>query len=272
MCTCGQARTDPFAIPRGWGTPGATPVKRAESDMSSSVLVGGELALPEEKMVVDVVGVQDGRGATGVVQEVSGDEIVLGLLPRDGRQPVGPEPGSRMELVWKDAEGLLAMLVEVRERAAGSVLRVRRAGPTAPGQRRGAVRSPLGLPVQVTRGKDELCGLTVDVSEGGLRCVLNLPDAETSRELGEGPVEEATGDGVVQQAAGKLAVGDRVTVLLTFDNTVVRSAADVVRRHGRKDGRVEVSVRFVGLPEVTEDLIRRHVFASLRDLRQRGLI
>jgi c-di-GMP-binding flagellar brake protein YcgR len=167
------------------------------------------------------------------------------------------------------------MLVEVviRERAAESVLvRVRRMGPTAPGQRRWAVRSPLRLPVQVTRGQDQLSGLTVDVSEGGLRCVLNQLDAKTSTESGDGPVAQATDDGAVQKAAEQLAVGDRVTVLVTFDNAVVQSTADVVRRHSREDARAELSLRFVGLPEVTQDLIRRHVFASLRDLRLRGLI
>jgi hypothetical protein len=243
--------------------------------MSSSVLGQGELALPEEKMVVDVIGVQDGRVTTSVVQETSGDEIVLILLPRgDEQQPVSPEPGTRLELVWKDTEGLVAVPVEVvlRERAVGSVLRVRRTGPTTPGQRRSAVRSPLRLPVQVTRGHYQLSGLTLDVSEGGLRCVLNLPDAETSTEIGDGPVEQATADGAVQETAENLAVGDRVAVVVTFDNAVVRSAADVVRRHRREDARVEVSLRFVDLPEVTQDLIRRQVFASLRDLRQRGLI
>jgi PilZ domain len=242
--------------------------------MSSSVLGQSQLVLPEEKMVVDVIGVQDGRVTTSVVQETSGDEIVLALLPRDGQQPVTPEPGTRLELVWKDTEGLVALPVEVvlREQVVGSVLRVRRTGPTAPGQRRSAVRSPLTLPVQVTRGHYQLSGLTVDVSEGGLRCVLNLPDAETSTAGGDGPVEQVTADGAVQKAAENLAVGDRVTVIAAFDNAVVRVAADVVRRHRREDARVEVSLRFVDLPEVTQDLIRRHVFASLRDLRQRGII
>src|SRR3954454_10868476 len=242
--------------------------------MSSSVLGQSELLLPEKKMAVDVIGIQDGRITSSVVQEASGDEVVLVLLPRDGNDPVSPEPGTRLELVWKDTEGLVALPVEVvlGERAAGSVLRVRRTGPTTPGQRRSAVRSPLTLPVEVTRGNDQLSGLTVDLSEGGLRCVLDLPDDETSTEGEDGPVESTTGDGAVMETAGNLAVGDRVAVVVAFDNAVVRSAADVVRRHRRKDARVEVSLRFVGMPEGTQDLIRRQVFASLRDLRQRGLI
>jgi CRP-like cAMP-binding protein len=102
--------------------------------------------------------------------------------------------------------------------------------------------------------------------------VLNLPNAETSTEGGDGPVEQVTAAGAVPKEAENLALGDRVTVIATFDNAVVRVAADEVRRHGREDARVEVSLHFVDLPEVTQDLIRRHVVASLRDLRQRGII
>ena len=37
----------------------------------------------------------------------------------------------------------------------------------------------------------------------------------------------------------------------------------MLRRHGREDGRPELSLRFVGLPEVTEELIRRQLSARL---------
>jgi hypothetical protein len=45
----------------------------------------------------------------------------------------------------------------------------------------------------------------------------------------------------------------------------------VIRRIKRQDRRPELTFRFIGLREKTEDLIRRQVFAELRSLRARGL-
>jgi hypothetical protein len=229
--------------------------------MTPSVLGQTHQALPEEKTVVDLVGMPHGRGATSIVQAVSGDEIVMAVPEDSAQHPVRPEPGTRLELVWKESEGLLALPVEVigTEPGPPSQLRVRRTGPAVPGQRRDAVRAPMVLPVQLTREKEQLTGLTLDISEGGLRCTL---DAHT----------EPSADAQAVDPAEKLAVGDGVAVVVTLDNAVVEGRAVVVRRHGREGGRSQLSLRFVDLPEVTQDLIRRQVFANLRDLRLRGLI
>lgn len=235
--------------------------------MTSSMLAKAGPAFPGEKTVVDVVGVEDGRVATSVVQALSGDEIIL-TLPQDrDHRSVRPEPGTRLELVWKDLEGLLALPVEVTaiERDAESLLRVRGAGPVVPGQRRYAVRAPLVLPVQLTHGQEQLSGLTLDLSEGGMRCLLD-PLVEQPTAPTQNPANRPA------NPADKLAVGDRMPAVVTFDTAVVEGRVEVVRRHSREDGRSELSLRFVGLPEVTQDLIRRAVFASLRDLRLRGLI
>ena len=231
--------------------------------MRSTALSQVALAVPDEKTVVDVVGVEDGRVATSIVEELSGDEIVL-TRPLDRQQPLNPEPGTRLELIWKDAEGLLALPVTVmaREQAGAAVLRVRRAGPAAPGQRRSAVRAPLVLPIQLSSGPQQLPGRTVDISEGGLRCVLDAADRSAT------DPDERPGS----TPSGPLAVGHRATLVIAFATAVVDSGAEVVRRHVREDGRRELSLRFVGMPEFTRDLIRRQVFAGLRDLRLRGLI
>jgi hypothetical protein len=232
--------------------------------MTSSILGQADLALPGERTVVDLVGMGDGRVATSVVHEVSGDEIVMTMPEDSAHHPVRPESGARLELVWKEPEGLLALPVEVIgiESADPSQLRVRRTGPAVPGQRRDAVRAPLVLPVQLTRGREQLTGLTLDISEGGLRCVLDGPTEPTT----------SAADADAVDPAEKLAVGEEVAVVVTLDNAVVEGRAVLVRRHGREDGRSQLSLRFVELPEVTQDLIRRQVFASLRDLRLRGLI
>lgn len=230
--------------------------------MPPSVQERAELALPEQKTVVDVVGVEDGRVTTSFLEKISGDEIIL-TLPRDREdRPVRPKPGTRLELVWKDPDGLLALPVQVLASDSATELRVRRAGSTAPGQRRSAVRAPLVLPVQLVRGQDHLSGLTIDISEGGLRCVLDAAGATPAA---------STDDGAVKPAP-ELAVGDQVAVVVALDTAVMDGRGEIVRRHGREDGRSELSLRFVGLPEFTQDLIRRRVFAGLRDLRLRGLI
>ena len=232
--------------------------------MTSSVLGEADLAFPGERTVVDLVGMGHGRAATSVVTEVSGDEIGMTMPEDSAHHQVRPEFGARLELVWKEAEGLLALPVEVigMELAAPSQLRVRRTGPAVPGQRRDAVRAPLVLPVQLTRGQEQLTGLTLDISEGGLRCVLDARPEQTT----------SPAAAVAVDPAEKLAVGEEVAVVVTQDNAVVEGRAVVVRRHDREDGRSQLSLRFVELPEVTQDLIRRQVFAGLRDLRLRGLI
>jgi hypothetical protein len=230
--------------------------------MTSSVVGEAELALPKVNTVLAVTGAEDGEVTTNVVEEVSGDEIALTPVPRDRENhPVQPEPGTRLELVWKDLDGLLALPVEVvaSEPAPEPRLRVRPTGPATPGQRRSAVRAPLGLPVQLTRGQEQLSGLTVDISEGGLRCVVD-PAAEAPN---------AQADGAVKP---RLAAGERIAVVLTFETAVIEANAEVVRLHRREDERTELSLRFADLPELTEDLVRRRVFARLRELRQRGMI
>jgi hypothetical protein len=71
----------------------------------------------------------------------------------------------------------------------------------------------------------------------------------------------------------ELPLGQQVEVSLALeDGEPVRAKAEVVRRHPRTDRRVEVSIRFVGLPERDEDRIRARVFTELRVLRSRGAL
>jgi hypothetical protein len=217
--------------------------------MGTSAVRQRESTLPSEKTVVDVVGVQHGRVTTGIVDEVSGDVVTL-VVPLDRDRDVTPEPGSRLELIWKDGDQLLAVPVVVAtdSHRDGAVLCVQRTGPATPGQRRSAVRAPLRLPVQLAFERQMLSGITVDVSESGLRCVLD-------------------------SAAITPSAREACSATVVFGSAVVTGRAEVVRRHRPQDGSpTELSIRFADLPEATQDLIRRQVFAHLRDLRLRGLI
>jgi c-di-GMP-binding flagellar brake protein YcgR len=127
----------------------------------------------------------------------------------------------------------------------------RRLGPTLERtQRRGAVRAPMTVPVELGLAAGPASGKTVDLSESGLRCILE-------RTTDAGPVPAAR---------------DVVGVTLVLPDLTVRCQAQVVRRHPREDAKLELSVRFTGLPERDQDDVRRRVFARLRELRQRGLL
>lgn len=118
-------------------------------------------------------------------------------------------------------------------------------------QRRGAVRAPLTVPVELGLAAGPVSGKTVDLSESGMRCMLDKP---------------------VTDGQAVPAAGDVVRVTLVLPDLTVRCQAQVVRRHRRADEQAELSLRFIGLPEKDQDQVRRRVFARLRELRQRGLL
>jgi PilZ domain len=187
-----------------------------------------------------------------------GDLIVTAPLDRSQR-PVSLPVGDHLEVVWRAADELCALpvvlvAVEVGERPRW---RLRRAGVLRRGQRREAVRAPLTIPVRIGPESAQIDGTSVDVSEGGLRCIL-----EKDR--------PADPDGSVDPVPPR--VGDVVRVTALFPDFTITSAAEVTRLHGRDDPRIELSLRFIGLTENQQDLVRRRVFARLRELRHRGLL
>jgi c-di-GMP-binding flagellar brake protein YcgR len=141
-------------------------------------------------------------------------------------------------------------LVEVRT-GDSPTWRLRVVGPASRGQRRNAVRAPMSVPIELRLGDDLLVGATLDLSEGGTRCLLGRKPNTTTQTV---------------------EVGSVLPVTVDLDGTRVAAKAEVIRRHPREDDRIELSLRFVGLGERREDTIRRRVFAELRDLRSRGLL
>lgn len=191
--------------------------------------------------------------------------------------------------MWKGPEGLRALPVELAEVLPGEqpCWRLRPMGPATRGQRRNAVRAPMSLPVELVVGRTELIGETVDVSEGGLRCLFQpvggpstrnaaAPAEPAARDDADGPAEptEAGPDGAAEQTDDRAqpAVGAPVQVSLALGDGTITARAAVVRRHPRTDRRIEVSLRFVDLPERDEDRIRARVFTELRVLRSRGVL
>jgi hypothetical protein len=229
---------------------------------------------PEQRDVVDVV--VSGRGEVLVSWVESADDreiVVTAGEDRDRRRAALPV-GERLELVWRAASELRALPVELTavDLGATPVWRLRPTGPVTRGQRRSAVRAPLSLPVCMTVGTVEVVGTTVDLSEAGTRVLFEDPstgrtdstDGNDSEPAVEDAPEAGTGDGVPD-------AGAVVTLRISLVDDDVVCQAEAIRRIKRQDRRPELTFRFIGLREKTEDLIRRQVFAELRSLRARGL-
>jgi c-di-GMP-binding flagellar brake protein YcgR len=111
--------------------------------------------------------------------------------------------------------------------------------------------------------------VSVDLSEGGLRCILNGSSASAVEQSGT----RLVGAELPHSAAQKgIKVGSVVSLTVDLGEQQVCCEAEVIRGHHREDQRQELSLRFIGLGENREDIIRRYVFAGLRELRNRGLI
>jgi hypothetical protein len=216
---------------------------------------------PEERAIVDVL--VDGRDSALVswVERVDGADLLVTVGQDKSQRRVRVDDGSRVELIWRAPEELRSLPGTLLGTEGGTekVWRVRPTGPAVRGQRRSAVRAPIALELSASAGSTRLAGATVDISEGGFRGVL-VP-APRAAEAAEGA---ATPPGP--------QVGDVLDVVVELESGQVVAKAEVIRRHQREDDRHELSARFIGLPERTQDQIRARVFAGLRDLRQRGLI
>jgi hypothetical protein len=220
-----------------------------------------EVEFPPAGTVVDLIAAS--RSETFLTWAVaSSDRELLVLTPVDQqRRPVQVAVGERIDIIWRNASGLLCLPVVLAAVLAGErpAWRLRAAGVVKRGQRRDAVRAPITAPVRLGAEPFLYAGVTVDLSEGGFRCVL-----EGLGSLGAGfsSAARSTGPGV----------GEVVKVAVELPELTIHRLGEVARRHPRSDGRAELSVRFVGLTEPEADQIRRYVFARLRELRQRGLL
>ena len=235
---------------------------------------------PEEKAVVDVIVPGRGELLMSWVEAVQDGEITVTMAQNRAGQRVRLDTGERLDLVWKGGEGLRAMPVQLTGTEGGDnpVWRLRPMGPASRGQRRGAVRTPLRLPVAVTAGAMECRGSTIDVSESGLRVLLDVPDgpepgaATPSASSGAGQGASDAGPGTPPKRSlptvGVVVEG----VLHLDDEDRIAASCEVIRVHPSAADKLEASLRFIGLSDYEQDLIRARVFAEMRDLRRRGLL
>jgi hypothetical protein len=216
----------------------------------------GEVEFPATGTVVDLIPASRAGTFLSWAVASAGAELLV-LVPIDqARRPVSLTPGERIDLVWREPSGLLSLPTMLAAVLPGErpCWRLRVAGVVKRGQRRDAVRAPITAEVRLGAGPAAVSGVTVDLSEGGLRCVLDTPRLSAGA---GGPAPEQG------------AVVRTVVVLPEFR---IDCLSEVVRQHPRDDARVELSLRFIGLTEFEADGVRRFVFARQRELRQRGLL
>ena len=211
---------------------------------------------PARDSGIELIAASSGDTLVSWSEGLDDGELVVSAPIDRTQRPVSLPVGERLEVVWRAAGELRALPVELVavEQGERPRWRLRSAGADRRGQRRDAVRAPLTVPVRIGPEPTAVAGTTVDVSEGGLMCVLER--------------QPALQDG----HAAPPRLGDVVRLAALFPDFTITCPAEVTRVHDRDDSRLALSLRFIGLTETQQDLIRRRVFARLRELRHRGLL
>lgn len=153
--------------------------------------------------------------------------------------------GERVSVLWLSSEGARALPAEVATVERGAVPRwhLKVVGPAEAIQRRQAVRARVALPVVAVVNGIDLAGDIVDISEGGVRAVVEP--------YGVTPI-----------------AGSTLSLTVQLEEGPITAPAEVVRQQ-TVDARWALSLRFTDLPEKEQDRLRRRVFRAIREERAR---
>jgi hypothetical protein len=153
--------------------------------------------------------------------------------------------GSRAEVSWGGDEGLRMLPVELLgiQQARVPLWHFRTLGPVEQVQRRSSVRMSMTEPVQVRHSGRIFVGTTLDLSEGGLRCIVT------------GDSDPTAGDSV------------ELALFLDDDHNPLRIGATIVRVLRHDPRQVTLVLRFRALAEADQDQIRARVFIEQRNRR-----
>ena len=179
------------------------------------------------------------------VEQVTGETVVVRPSVGDFADQEVVRVGDHVQVFWRDATDVWALPAQVAVVERGAVPRWRLTvmGPAESVQRREAVRARIPVPVTVVLGSIHLDGEVVDLSERGIRAVVDA--------FGSPPLP-----------------GSVVLLTVHLEDGDVTSRAEVVWHHTRA-GRWAVSLRFLDLPEREQDRVRRRVFRAMREERAR---
>jgi hypothetical protein len=207
-------------------------------------MIDFDLDRPRVSTSADITLVSKGVTVTGRVDSSDADRVVVGPAG-DGPMLVADTvaAGDPAELYWigGQEEWTLAGTVAEIEDGERSRWHIAVAGPAERSQRRKAVRARVEVPVLIPWAGAVMTGNTVDLSEGGMRALVD----------GWGvPPEPST----------------PAQVTLTLDDTTVALHGEIVWTSTR-GARWLMAMKFLRVPEHVGDQLRRRVFQALRDER-----
>ena len=130
---------------------------------------------PEVRTVVDLLLSSRPDAMISWVEAAHSTELVLAPAEDRTRHARRLAVGERMDVVWRGPDDLLSLPAELVavESGADPVWHLRPLGPAIRGQRRASVRAPMLTPVLFEGSAGPVPGTTLDVSEGGLRVLLD---------------------------------------------------------------------------------------------------
>lgn len=203
-----------------------------------------DLDRPRVAASADVTLVSRGLTVTATVEAATSELVVV--------RPIGEvweleaevvETDDPAELYWVGAqeEWSLTGAVQAVENDGRPRWHIAVDGPAERSQRRKAVRARVEVPVQIPWAGSQMMGRTVDLSESGMRAMMD-------------------GWGV------PLDPGTPSQLTLTLDDALIHLHGAVVWTSIR-GARWLMAMRFVDVPDDVADRLRRRVFQALRDER-----
>ena len=206
--------------------------------------------LPTTSTPAEVRFARTGSGFTGLVAASHRHRIVVTEPASSGAPSPSGLVGRRAQLVWTEVEGSRALPVELSavQHAAVPLWHFRAVGPPVVEQRRAAVRVPLRLPVQLRTWRRAVAGATLDVSEVGLRCLV------------EGTVAD-------MPVAGETVP---MTLVLQGDLNPLELDGEIVMLRQRTDAGLTAVLAFAGLRRRDRDRLRARIINEIRIRWSRG--
>ena len=183
------------------------------------------------------------------VEAVEGTAVTLAAPMGAYGMPVLPTAGETVLIAWNTVRGYFERkgIVEYSERTPQPRMTVRPLGEVRKLQRRAHVRVPQLSPVTLELGGHKIRASLLDVSESGVRCVVDRPTP--------------------------IGMDSEVAVTLELpDDSVVQLATVPARMYAIDDDHLEVGLTFTDIDDATASRIRRHVFAQQVRDRAMGLL
>ena len=196
---------------------------------------------PEESGSADVTLLARGVTVTASVEVSSTGLVVVRPDPEFPQDDL--QLGDRVELYWVGGNEERTLGGEVTSIEGGAEPRwhIAVSGLAERSQRRKAVRARVEIEVLIPWAGGQLTGVTVDLSEGGMRALMN-------------------GWGLPPEA------GTTTQLSLTMDDALLHLHGRVVWTSIR-GAQWLLAMQFLDVPEMAGDRLRRRVFQALRDER-----